>query len=88
MATVWQGMIRKIESYVHSHFYVFSSCLGCLFYTQGVWWRWRSDGGSRSAALVRCQARPGPRGLEFLLCCCRRCDCFGGLFGVKKGVFL
>lgn len=86
MATVWQGMIRKIESYVHSHFYVFSSCLGCLFYTQGVWWR--SDGGSRSAALVRCQARPGPRGLEFLLCCCRCCDCFGGLFGVKKGVFL
>lgn len=27
------GMIRKIESCVHSRFSVFSSCLGCLFST-------------------------------------------------------
>lgn len=31
VATVWRGVIGKKESYVHSQFYVFSSCLDVCF---------------------------------------------------------
>lgn len=80
VATVWHGRIGKIESYVHSQFYVLSSCLGSLFYTWGVGQRWRSDGGSQSSTLAS-----GGLNLCFVVVVVIVLGDYFGVICVKKG---